>query len=149
MFFFFSLFHLFPLRVRRQTALGREWVRSSCGDGALTGVSMDAAHALMQVSWIVKGPPVGPTGSRTFPLFFFSRSFFLRRPVPSVSLRAVSPPSPLLPPTPCAVPYSDPNRCLAATVTRVGTRSSHLNLPFMPGTLPCSAVATLGPRMSE
>lgn len=102
LFFFFP--SPFPLRVRRQTASGREWVGSSCGDGALTGVGMEGADALMQVSWIVKGPPVGSTDSHLPTYFFFSRSF-LSRPVQTVvrssSVRvspAVSSPLPL-PPT--------------------------------------------------
>lgn len=96
-FFFFS--SPFPLRVRRQTVSGREWVGSSCGDGALTGVGMEAADALMQVSWIVKGPPVGPADSH-LPTLFFSRSSFSRcpdggqvvRPCLSGRLMAPSPP---------------------------------------------------------
>lgn len=72
-FFFFS--SPFPLRVRRQTVSGREWVGSSCGDGVLTGVGMEAADALMQVSWIVKGPPVGPADSHLPTLFFFPQFF--------------------------------------------------------------------------
>lgn len=112
--FFFFFFSPFPLRVRRQTALGREWVGSSCGDGALTGVGMEAADALMQVSWIVKGPPVGSTDSHLPTYFFFSRSFFLAQSrrwsgrLPSVSLRPSHPPSPL--PLPSILP--DPNRLL-------------------------------------
>ena len=74
-FFFFP--SPFPLRVRRQTASGREWVGSSFGDGVLTGVGMEAADALMQVSWIVKGPPVGPTDSHLPTLFFFFPQFLL------------------------------------------------------------------------
>lgn len=100
--FFFS--SPFPLRVRRQTASGREWVGSSCGDGALTGAGMEGADALMQVSWIVKGPPVGSTDSHLPTYFFFPAVFFLAQSrrwsgrLPSVSLRPSHPPL-TLPPT--------------------------------------------------
>lgn len=149
-FFFFS--SPFPLRVRRQTVSGREWVGSSCGDGALTGVGMEAADALMQVSWIVKGPPVGPTYSHPSHFFFFSRSSFSRSPDggqvvrPCLSGRLM-PPSP--PPYPLGLrSYSTLTAAWLPRLPGPGTRSCHIILPFMSGTAR-SAVATLGPRTDE
>lgn len=105
--FFFFLPSPFPLRVRRQTASGRAWVGSSCGDGALTGVGMEAADALMQVSWIVKGPPVGSADSHLPTYFFFPAVSFSPSPDggqvfrPCLSGRLVTPP----PSPPSPSPY--------------------------------------------
>lgn len=90
--------------------------RIEVGDGALTGVGMEAADALMQVSWIVKGPPAGPQ-TRTLPTCFFFPAV-LSRPVQTVvrsSVRvspAVSCPLPL--PSSPLPPWVRPYRTLTA-----------------------------------